>query len=441
MVRMTFGPNHGIGFSPDGALLAVCSAHHVEVIDARTGAVLRLIRGHAGMVADAAFSPDGTVIVTGSYDGTARTWEVATGKPLVTFAGHDGAVYAVAFSPDGTRIATASSDETARVWDAASGAAVVTMAGHFEAVQDVAFSPDGTRLATTSTLRALVWDAVTGQGIASFGGHADTVTSVAFSPDGTLVVSGALDETARVWEAATGRERVVLAEHGGTDADAAFVPDGTMIVTGSSDREVRVWDAATGASRARFECNDRVNALAVSPDGTVVAATTTITARTWEIATAIPGVTISGGHDYLNAVAFDPSGALLGIASTDKTATVWDVTTGVPVATLAGHGSSVTAVAFSPASPSGQVEAATGSLDGIARTWDAVTGRPGCRACRALIVDQRGRLRALGDDDRDRVRRPHRPHLGRRDGCETGDAARARRPGQGGLVRAGRVAA
>jgi WD40 repeat protein len=89
---------------------------------------------------------------------------------------------------------------------------------------------------------------------------------------------------------------VVLAEHRGTDADAAFVPDGTLIVTGSSDGEVRVWDAATGASRACFECNDRVNALAVSPDGMVVAATTTITARTWEIATGIPGVTISGGH-------------------------------------------------------------------------------------------------------------------------------------------------
>ena len=115
MVRMKFGPNHGITFSPDGALLAVCSAHHVEVIDARSGRVLRLIRGHAGTVADVAFSPDGTVIVTGSYDGTARTWEVTTGRPLVTFAGHDGAVYGVAFSPDGTRIATASRDETVRV--------------------------------------------------------------------------------------------------------------------------------------------------------------------------------------------------------------------------------------------------------------------------------------------------------------------------------------
>jgi WD40 repeat protein len=143
VVRMTFGPNHGIGFSPDGALLAVCSAHHVEVIDARSGRVLRLIRGHAGTVADAAFSPDGTVIGTGSYDGTARIWEVATGRPLVTFAGRGGAVYAIAFSPDGTRIATAPSDATARVWDAASGVALVTMAGHLEAVQDVAFSPDG----------------------------------------------------------------------------------------------------------------------------------------------------------------------------------------------------------------------------------------------------------------------------------------------------------
>src|ERR1700731_4755756 len=140
MVRMTFGPNHGIAFSPDGALLAVCSAHHAEIIDPR-GRVLRLIRGHAGTVADVAFSPDGRAIVTGSYDGTARTWDVTTGMPLVTFAGHGDAVYAVAFSPDGTRIATASGDETARVWDAASGEHLSTLAGHFKAVQDVAFSP------------------------------------------------------------------------------------------------------------------------------------------------------------------------------------------------------------------------------------------------------------------------------------------------------------
>ena len=113
-----------------------------------------------------------------------------------------------------------------------------------------------------------------------------------------------------------------------------------------------------------------MNALAVSPDGAVVATTATITARTWEIATGIPDVTISGRHDSLNAVAFGPSGALLGIASTDKTATVWDVTAGVPVTTLAGHGSSVTAVAFAP---DGAL-LATASADATARLWDAASG-------------------------------------------------------------------
>jgi WD40 repeat protein len=91
-----------------------------------------------------------------------------------------------------------------------------------------------------------------------------------------------------------------------------------------------------------------VNALAVSPDGTVVAATTTITARTWEIATGIPGVTISGGHDYINAVAFDPSGALLATASDDRTARVWDPLSGAHVRTLSGHDSWVYGVEFSP---------------------------------------------------------------------------------------------
>src|ERR1700727_1582680 len=94
MLRMTFGPRK-ICFSPDGALLAVCSQQHAEIAEARSGRVLRLIRGHANSVTDAAFSPDGKVLLTGSFDGTARTWEVATGRPLVTFAGHEDAVHAV----------------------------------------------------------------------------------------------------------------------------------------------------------------------------------------------------------------------------------------------------------------------------------------------------------------------------------------------------------
>jgi len=74
-------------------------------------------KGHTDRVWEAAFSPDGTQVVTASVDKTARVWDVATGKPLATLTGHTGWVSTAAFSPDGTQVVTASVDETARVWD------------------------------------------------------------------------------------------------------------------------------------------------------------------------------------------------------------------------------------------------------------------------------------------------------------------------------------
>jgi WD40 repeat protein len=48
-----------------------------------------------------AFSPDGTLIVTGSADKTARTWDTTTGRLRTILIGHEGPVYGVAFSPNG----------------------------------------------------------------------------------------------------------------------------------------------------------------------------------------------------------------------------------------------------------------------------------------------------------------------------------------------------
>jgi WD40 repeat protein len=77
-----------------------------------------VLRGHDDYVTSAAFSPDGSRIVTASWDKTARIWDAASAKEIAILRGHDAAVYSSAFSPDGSRIVTASGDKTARIWDA-----------------------------------------------------------------------------------------------------------------------------------------------------------------------------------------------------------------------------------------------------------------------------------------------------------------------------------
>ena len=44
----------------------------------------------------------------------------ATGKVIAVLRGHDNWVHSAAFSPDGTRVVTASYDKTARLWDVGS---------------------------------------------------------------------------------------------------------------------------------------------------------------------------------------------------------------------------------------------------------------------------------------------------------------------------------
>src|SRR5262249_44945478 len=96
------------------------------------------------------FSPNGKLVVTASWDHTARVWDARTGLPVSPSLVHIKGVHCASFSPDSRLVATASEDGSARVWDALTAEPVTPPLRHKVAVHRAFFSPDGRRLLTTS---------------------------------------------------------------------------------------------------------------------------------------------------------------------------------------------------------------------------------------------------------------------------------------------------
>ena len=334
---------------------------------------LKTLRGHPAEVRSAVFSPDGKRIVTGSFDGTAKVWEAASGRELVTLKGHRGEIYSVAFSPDGERVVTGSQDSMAKVWEAASGRELLTLQGHGARINSVAFSPDGRRVVTGSQdATAKVWDAANGRELLTLQGHSNDVWSTAFSPDGRRIVTGGADRTAKVWDAASGRELLTLKRHRGEIASVAFSPDGQRVVTGSRDYTAKVWEAASGRELLTLGGHsDQVLSAVFSPDGRrIVTGGADHTAKVWEAASGRGLFTLKGHSDQVRA-AFSPDGRRIVTGSFDGTAKVWEAAGDREQLTLSGHSEEIVSVAFSP---DGQ-RIVTGSRDSTAKVWEVASGR------------------------------------------------------------------
>ena len=94
-----------------------------------------------------------------NFDTPLQVWDVSTGKHIDTLSGHTNRIVSIAYSPNGSIIATGSDDNTVRLWDAHTSEHIRTFTGHTEDVNTVAFSPDGKTLISGSyDGSVLLWD-------------------------------------------------------------------------------------------------------------------------------------------------------------------------------------------------------------------------------------------------------------------------------------------
>ncbi|OCK99360.1 uncharacterized protein K441DRAFT_702856 [Cenococcum geophilum 1.58] len=133
---------------------------------------LQKLEGHTNWATAIAFSHNGQLLASASWDKAVRLWNPATGEELQKLKGHTSPVNAVAFSHDGQLLASASRDKTVRLWNPATGEELQKLKGHSGLVNAVAFSHNGQLLASASWDEAVrLWNLVTGEKLQKLEGH------------------------------------------------------------------------------------------------------------------------------------------------------------------------------------------------------------------------------------------------------------------------------
>ena len=315
-----------MALSPDGKRIASWSKYtggrgteggRWWLWDAETGDRLAEVERHSESVTSIAYSPDGTLLATGSEDHSVRLWDAITGKPEKVSEDMGGRVRAVRYSSDGKAVLASgefakliewrpsalsqtvksapiggevvsfdvspdktqllTGDEIGRVWsvDLRSGQKIKKHDREaYSAITSVAFTRDGKQMIIAGRDKAiLIIDAKTDADIAKLQ-PTEVVSNFAviISPDGELMASAGDDHTIRLWSTNPWKEVQVLQGHDGTVRTVAFSSDGKRLASGSNDQTVRVWDLEDGEQLFAFEGHEgAVTAVAYAPDGKTIA--------------------------------------------------------------------------------------------------------------------------------------------------------------------------
>ena len=274
-------------FSPDGSMLASGSwdksitLYHVDT----TGyTVKHQLKMHGAPVIGLCFSRDNKMLASIAEDNLILVWDTETGQVKHTFKGHTDKITGVVIDPSLRFVITSSMDKTIRFWD-----------------MKPKPNPDGTKKPANRVLTkdypvlgltlgmggkmlyvgngsAIEQLNITGRLVRSFEGHTNNITGLDRSIDKKYIASMSADRTIMIWDIQTGKLKHTLKGHTWDINSIQFSLDSKYLVSCGKDGKTILWDVETGAQKTLFEKKGTkvTNCASISADEKTIAVGTSL---------------------------------------------------------------------------------------------------------------------------------------------------------------------
>jgi WD40 repeat protein len=265
---------------------------------------LKKIGCHSATVQAVIVSGDGKSIASGDQKG-GLTWYGDTGESLTqTIKKHSYAIRSLDFSPDRTVLATGSLDKTTKLWCTKTWDVQGNPIKCGADVYCVRYSPSGELLAIATKNAIEIWNPSTRKCMAKFKAASNSAsnTSLTWTPDGTRLLSAGstIDPTIREWDTSIWQQ-VGDPWRGHTKEIHALAVNSTLVASASSDNNVRLWRLSDRRTIAIFMRSKTLLCVTFSMDGKYI---------------------LSGGHDKKILEWAVPEDALLQDSPQEQTSRV-----------------------------------------------------------------------------------------------------------------------